>query len=155
MCLTCLPGKCRNNLLLLLFPMCIISLLYKKWLPLLSDWACLTRHSSPLTDTLHGLMSAPCANGSVSQLFPQYSPNLIHKEAQVTLWRFSCLYYSTSYLMPNFTVVMPNPLRWALLSFHWLSFWTYASYACPWSLQQSGYVHKLSLFLNTWPKNSL
>lgn len=101
LCLTCIPGGRRNSLLLLLFPMCIIGSLYLKWLPSLSDWACLTRHLSPLTDTPCGLMSARCANASVSQLLPHYSFNLIHKGAQVTLWGVThgvCVSV-TSYLM--------------------------------------------------------
>lgn len=69
--------------------------------PSLSDWACLTRHLSPLSDTVCGLMSALCANASVSHLLPHYSSNLIHKGAQVTLWGVThgvCVSI-TSYLM--------------------------------------------------------
>lgn len=70
-------------------------------LPCLSVWACLTGNLFPLTDTVCGLMSALCANASVSHLLPHYSSNLIHKGAQVTLWGVThgvCISI-TSYLM--------------------------------------------------------
>lgn len=70
-------------------------------LPCLSVWVCLTGNLSPLTDTVCGLMSALCANASVSHLLPHYSSNLIHKGAQVTLWGVThgvCVSI-TSYLM--------------------------------------------------------
>lgn len=44
-----------------------------------------TRHHSPFTDTVYGLMRHLWANVSVSHHLPHSSSNLIHKAAQVTL----------------------------------------------------------------------
>lgn len=44
-----------------------------------------TRHHSPFTDTVYGLMRHLWANASVSHHLPHSSSNLIHKAARVTL----------------------------------------------------------------------